>query len=88
MARLSKEDLLKKASGLLDTSDEALSLLEDIQDTIEDTSDVTKLTEQVEELKKKVEEIPAFHTVGAFYKKIGGILSSAVPKTDTVKCFG
>ena len=58
MPRVDKSELMKRVSGYIgeDNSDEALSLLEDIQDTIEDSSDVSSYVAEIEELKKKVEE--------------------------------
>ena len=58
MPRVDKPELMKRVSGYIgeDNSDEALSLLEDIQDTIEDSSDVSSYVTEIEELKKKVEE--------------------------------
>lgn len=59
MPKLSKEDLLKKASDFIgdNTSDDAISLLEDLSDTLsEDTTDISGYVKEIEELKAKVVE--------------------------------
>ena len=59
MPKLSKEDLIKKASAFIgdNTSDEAISLLEDLSDTLsEDTTDISGYVKEIEDLKNKVVE--------------------------------
>lgn len=59
MPKLSNEDLIKKVSDFVgeDTSDAALSLLEDVSDTLKDANDVSKYEAEIAELRKKVDEI-------------------------------
>ena len=58
MPKLNKEEIIKKLSDYIgeDTSDGALSLLEDVTDTLEDSADVSKYVSEIEELKNKIEE--------------------------------
>ena len=58
MPKLNKEEIIKKLSDYIgeDTSDGALSLLEDVTDTLEDSTDVSKYVSEIEELKNKIEE--------------------------------
>ena len=57
MAKLSKSEMFKKVKEYLkeDTSDEAISLLEDLTDTLSD--DNPDKDKEIEDLKKQVEEI-------------------------------
>lgn len=58
MAKLTKEELLKKANSVIgdQATDEGLSLLEDIADTIEDTTDISEYVKKIEELEQKVSD--------------------------------
>ena len=58
MAKLTKEELLKKANAFIgdQATDEGVSLLEDIADTIEDTTDISEYVKRIEELEQKVSD--------------------------------
>ena len=58
MAKLTKEELLKKANAFIgdQATDEGVSLLEDIADTIEDTTDISEYVKKIEELEQKVSD--------------------------------
>lgn len=58
MAKLTKEELLKKANAFIgdQATDEGVSLLEDIADTIEDTIDISEYVKKIEELEQKVSD--------------------------------
>ena len=56
MAKLTREELMSKFTSYIgeDTSDAALELMEDINDSFD--SDLSSYVDQIEELKRKVEE--------------------------------
>lgn len=61
MAKVSKEELLKKANVVIgdNPSDDALSLLEDITDSFGDNSASVEAAKRIEELENKVKTVEA-----------------------------
>lgn len=61
MAKVTKEELLKKANAVIgdNPSDDALSLLEDITDSVGDNSASVEAAKRIEELENKVKTVEA-----------------------------
>lgn len=56
MAKLSKDELIKKVSDYVGNDDGALELLGDLTDTLEDSTDVSGYEARIVELENKVAE--------------------------------